>query len=189
MILLNNLFSESTIDAWISGLGSFLGALIAGIITAGVAIWIMNRQRKHQEEILKKQELKEVLNNYKLIVSNITILLEFLDAIKGSISFLKFSLYETKTRTINDIKDRGDEVKSIILSFDRINESKIDKDIINKYLEIRTNNIYIINFINTTNSGANEESLKRLNKYINSYISTRATLIEKINALEDNKEK
>lgn len=186
--VLKNLFNENTVDAWISGLGSFLGALLAGLISSGVAVWIMYRQIKHQEKIIKQQVFKESMNNYKKLVSNTIILLDFLDAIRSSINFLDRAIYETHTNTIKDIKERGEEIKRIILDFDRINESLIDRDVIDQYLELRKTNIYVINLINITNGNGNKEINKRISEYIKFYNKTKEVFTEKLKNFEEIKE-
>jgi hypothetical protein len=64
---LKSLFNESTVDAWISGLGSAVGALLAGIFTGLVAIYVMTRQIKAEQEKSQKDALDSFSKSRKLL--------------------------------------------------------------------------------------------------------------------------
>lgn len=72
------LFNTETIDAWISGLGSFLGALLAGIVTAGIAIWIMRRQIKDSDKksLANYEKGKQMIENFvDLAISSLLLII------------------------------------------------------------------------------------------------------------------
>lgn len=178
-----SLITDGGIDAWISAIGSFLGSLFAGLISAGVAIWIMRRQLKHQEEMQKRKVLEESLNNYKLVVSNITILLEFLSDIKEPMTSFKNTKDNNYRARSQIIEQKREYIIIILQSFERINESIMDKKIINDYLIIKKNNVRTIDLIsNITRPG--DIRLDDLIDVIESYNSINMIFTEEVGKLE-----
>lgn len=75
------IIDDVSLDAWVSGLGSFLGALIAGVLAALISIYIFVKSRK--EDIARENEKRNSVNaSIGLIYENITFhLLEFVSTI------------------------------------------------------------------------------------------------------------
>lgn len=139
------IIAESSIDAWISGLGSFLGALLAGLISAGVAIWIMNRQYKVARNENEINEIKNHLRTYLKYGIWYT-------AIDSLAEEVVKNLRDENQTTMDPLKELFNSYKKSVLMIKKLDDSQISSEI---FVNFTTFNTYIQHFYEV------------LNKYIN----------------------
>jgi hypothetical protein len=129
---INFLFNENRIDAWISGMGSFLGALLAGLITAGIAIWIMKRQTDYD----KKKETKKEINN---LAKSFAVLHTWSFYALDRISEMKVTMdsntlnQQNKDKMIDELGLLIDDVKKI----EQIKDDYIPQEVYKEFLHIK----------------------------------------------------
>jgi hypothetical protein len=112
-------------DGVFSGLGSFLGALFAGILTGGVAIWIMRTQIKIQtkrEERIQENRFNKILLLLNHYLNFTQVLIEDIKSIVDENEHSENKKYKINS-TLNSIEDLCAKINAI--SVDDFPENKL----------------------------------------------------------------
>lgn len=130
------LFNENTLDAWISGLGSAIGALAAGVITGLIALRIMKNQFKYEEK-KKEEQLKEgFIRTYHSIINSLSLANEIMKILEGIDGYSRM-ISDEPVQKDKDIKRYLARIERYSADIEKIDEKQIPLNFIKEFYEVK----------------------------------------------------